>query len=622
MKSKKQNLPIIRYSITYIVLAASIILLLNLSSYVTFRSLERKYVNSNEKNVKQYIVSLEQNIKSAENNMNIMLTDDFNFLSLQLLPQQVPMNDLYRVWKTNKWLSNTFKLSRTDNFFFYFRNNDFFVSSSNVYMRFKDVYGSLFQFGQLDYKGFLDSMSLDQERKKIYPTMTIRLNKIDKSGMIYAKVIPNKYFESNVISCVFIETSYLEQLRNSILTKNHTISIFDTSGHLLYTTGRSENKTENRNNNGSITSTVHSTYGFVCRCEISRADAFSELHYLKMFVNGINFFAFLFALFYIYYNSVKNIGKIKNILESVDRHPQKISENLFDYLNYQFSRLRNDNNNLKITLGTQMDFIRTSMIDKIVSGRYKKAEELLKDMKQISAWIPTDGFCILAVSHTGNLTNKTLQQINMIFAQRGIVSNYGYNTIMALIGLDSMEFPECKNILKRDIRAMQEQIRRDTETSCLCCCSNIFEDISETAMHFDLCKNILVKYRQRTPLGDILWSCDMQLVNEKTFKQKIMEYIADNFADHNLSLQSAAEHFQFSPSYFSAMFKETMGESYSGYLENTRMKYADTLVCNTDLKIEDIAIRSGYNSSNTFLRAYKRYYGASPKIRKNILCSP
>ena len=92
--------------------------------------------------------------------------------------------------------------------------------------------------------------------------------------------------------------------------------------------------------------------------------------------------------------------------------------------------------------------------------------------------------------------------------------------------------------------------------------------------------------------------------NEKNVKQYIvsLEQSIKN-AENNMNIMS-------------------MGESYSSYLENTRMKYADTLVCTTDLKIEDIAIRSGYNSSNTFLRAYKRYYGASPKIRKNILCSP
>ena len=92
--------------------------------------------------------------------------------------------------------------------------------------------------------------------------------------------------------------------------------------------------------------------------------------------------------------------------------------------------------------------------------------------------------------------------------------------------------------------------------------------------------------------------------NEKNVKQYIvsLEQSIKN-AENNMNIMS-------------------MGKSYSSYLENTRMKYADTLVCTTDLKIEDIAIRSGYNSSNTFLRAYKRYYGVSPKIRKNILCSP
>ena len=80
-----------------------------------------------------------------------------------------------------------------------------------------------------------------------------------------------------------------------------------------------------------------------------------------------------------------------------------------------------------------------------------------------------------------------------------------------------------------------------------------------------------------------------------------------------LSIGSMAEKFGFSESYFSVLFKDTLGEPYSSYLEKLRLNKAGELLTSTDKSVEDIAQLVGYNNSTTFRRAFKRVKGLSPQ---------
>ncbi|MEN2257266.1 helix-turn-helix transcriptional regulator [Paraclostridium benzoelyticum] len=61
------------------------------------------------------------------------------------------------------------------------------------------------------------------------------------------------------------------------------------------------------------------------------------------------------------------------------------------------------------------------------------------------------------------------------------------------------------------------------------------------------------------------------------------------------------------------MFKEEVGENFSSYLTNYRMKKAETLIKNTDMKISQIAIEVGYTNASYFSRSYKKFKGISPE---------
>ena len=92
---------------------------------------------------------------------------------------------------------------------------------------------------------------------------------------------------------------------------------------------------------------------------------------------------------------------------------------------------------------------------------------------------------------------------------------------------------------------------------------------------------------------------------------KAMEYIESNYKEH-ISLSSISKYVYLSPEYFSRLFKEEVGENFSTYLTIYRMKKAEYLIKNTDMKISQISNEVGYTNSGYFSKTYKKYKGISP----------
>lgn len=99
--------------------------------------------------------------------------------------------------------------------------------------------------------------------------------------------------------------------------------------------------------------------------------------------------------------------------------------------------------------------------------------------------------------------------------------------------------------------------------------------------------------------------------------ENIVCLLHDAFSDPDISLDSVAQRLGISKGYLSQFFKEQMGINFSDYLEDLRMTLAKELLEDTDLPVFEIAVRVGYNSSNTFCRAFKRINGVSTSAFRN-----
>lgn len=100
----------------------------------------------------------------------------------------------------------------------------------------------------------------------------------------------------------------------------------------------------------------------------------------------------------------------------------------------------------------------------------------------------------------------------------------------------------------------------------------------------------------------------------------IIEYMEEHFAD-SISLELLSQKFDWSSSYLSTKFKEVVGESYLEQLTDIRMEEAVKRLRNSDMTVTDIAQEVGYFDDKHFIRLFKKQYGMTPGVYRNIKAS-
>lgn len=98
--------------------------------------------------------------------------------------------------------------------------------------------------------------------------------------------------------------------------------------------------------------------------------------------------------------------------------------------------------------------------------------------------------------------------------------------------------------------------------------------------------------------------------NERIIKN-VKSYVRENF--QIATLASASSHVYMSPNYLSKFFKENTGFNFSDYLLKIRMEKSKELLEDISLKIYEISETVGYRDPKNFTRAFKKFYGISPR---------
>lgn len=88
------------------------------------------------------------------------------------------------------------------------------------------------------------------------------------------------------------------------------------------------------------------------------------------------------------------------------------------------------------------------------------------------------------------------------------------------------------------------------------------------------------------------------------------EFIRRNYA--TITVNDAVEYVGFSRSYFSTLFKQKMNISLQEYLHKCRIDRSKELLEQTELSIQAIAARVGYDNPLNFSRAFRSSCGRSP----------
>lgn len=99
--------------------------------------------------------------------------------------------------------------------------------------------------------------------------------------------------------------------------------------------------------------------------------------------------------------------------------------------------------------------------------------------------------------------------------------------------------------------------------------------------------------------------------------KKIVLYLEENYKNH-ITLEEISTHIGFSKEHFCRFFKKNFRMSFVTYLNQMRVKKAEYLLLNTNLKVIDIALESGFEDSNYFTSIFKKETNMTPTdYRKN-----
>ena len=77
-------------------------------------------------------------------------------------------------------------------------------------------------------------------------------------------------------------------------------------------------------------------------------------------------------------------------------------------------------------------------------------------------------------------------------------------------------------------------------------------------------------------------------------------------------LEEMARRVYLSPSYFSRVFRQETGETFSGYLNRLRIERSKELLRHKELRLTDIAQKVGFEDQSYFTKVFKKLEGVTP----------
>ncbi|WDV44871.1 AraC family transcriptional regulator [Clostridiaceae bacterium M8S5] len=99
--------------------------------------------------------------------------------------------------------------------------------------------------------------------------------------------------------------------------------------------------------------------------------------------------------------------------------------------------------------------------------------------------------------------------------------------------------------------------------------------------------------------------------------QKTLEYIESNIKDE-ISLDKLAQMCFYSSHHFHRIFQSIVGIPISDYIRKRKLAVIANEIIETDKKILDIATEYGFNSHETFTRAFKRTFDITPTAYRKL----
>ena len=162
-------------------------------------------------------------------------------------------------------------------------------------------------------------------------------------------------------------------------------------------------------------------------------------------------------------------------------------------------------------------------------------------------------------------------------------------------------------------------------------------EFAQTAIECGV-KNYIIKPTKYSELAEVFFkikdeldSCHSSIINDESqnseiepgnslsFNDKIIVTIKEYVKQHckDATLEDVANLVHMNPFYLSKFFKEKAGQKFSDFVNVMRMERASKLLMDINYKIYEVGDKIGYNSTKSFSRSFKKFFGKSPKEYRN-----
>ena len=99
--------------------------------------------------------------------------------------------------------------------------------------------------------------------------------------------------------------------------------------------------------------------------------------------------------------------------------------------------------------------------------------------------------------------------------------------------------------------------------------------------------------------------------------KQVKLHIENHFMDSEICTKALSREFCISLGYLSASYRKTFGTTISKYITIQRMKYAGKLLEDTEISIQNISEKCGFNNLSYFMRVFKSHYQITPAQFRN-----
>ncbi len=119
-------------------------------------------------------------------------------------------------------------------------------------------------------------------------------------------------------------------------------------------------------------------------------------------------------------------------------------------------------------------------------------------------------------------------------------------------------------------------------------------------------------YDSRQNAADLQPLVSLGMLEGKEPRVAAAIHVMEQHIDDTLNIAQVAAQVDLSVRMLEYLFRETLNMSPAAYYRRLRLQAARRMVVDTRLKLQEIAIRTGFNSLSSFSRLFRNYYQQSP----------